>query len=160
MTNMESKKTTEYFHSEIMMDMTWNVDPGNIMSRFFDLLQQERRLYGVKCPECQRVYLPPRPVCGDCWVELNEWIPLENKGRIMAKTACYYTLLNNETGKPRPTPFVLALIQLNGADTTFNHFVETNDPALVEIGKEVEIVFQDNLKGDMRDIRYFRLSGS
>ena len=159
MTILESREMNEYFYSEIMMDMTWNIDPGAVMSRFFELLQQERRLYGVKCPKCGRVYLPPRLVCGDCWVEMSEWVPLANKGRVMAKTACYYTLLNNDTGERRPTPFVLALIQLNGADTTFNHFVETDDPALVEIGKEVEIVFQENLKGEMSDIRHFQLTG-
>ncbi|MCP4757186.1 MAG: Zn-ribbon domain-containing OB-fold protein [Proteobacteria bacterium] len=158
MTISESRVEQEYFYSEIMMDMTWNVEPGAVMNRFFERLQQERRLYGVKCPKCRRVYLPPRLVCGDCWADMNEWVPLENKGRVMAKTACYYTLLNNETGERRQTPFVLALIQLDGADTTFNHFVETDDPELVEIGKEVEIVFQDKLNGDMSDIRYFKLT--
>lgn len=160
MTKSERQEDREYFHSEIIMDMTWNIEPGAVMSRFFEHLQQERRLYGVKCPKCGRVYLPPRLVCGDCWVEMDEWVPLANTGRIMAKSACYYNLLNNETGMRRPTPFVLALIQLHGADTTFNHFIESDDPARVEIGKEVEIVFQEKLQGEMSDIRHFRLTGS
>jgi len=159
MISSESKGTEEYIYSEIMMELTWKVHPSDIMNRFFELLQKEKRLYGIRCPDCRRVYLPPRLVCGNCWTEMNEWVALENKGKILARTTCYYTLINNDTGIRRPTPFVLALIRLNGADTTFNHFVETDDPSLVRLGKEVEIVFVDELKGDMSDIRFFRLSG-
>ncbi len=157
MTIADVTDTKEYLFSEITMDLTWDIHPGAVMNRFFELLQEEKRLYGMYCPECKRVYLPPRPVCGNCWRELTDWVPLKNKGTIVAKTACYYTLLDNSTGIRKPTPFVLALIQLHGADTTFNHFIETDDPSEVEIGKEVEIVFRDKMEGNMEDIRFFRL---
>ena len=114
----------------------------------------------MKCPKCQRVYLPPRPACGNCWVEMDDWVPLENKCKIVAKAICHYTLLDNTTGIRKPTPFVLALIQLYGADTSFNHFVETDDPDLVQLGKEVEIVFREQLQGNMQDILYFKLTGN
>jgi len=157
--NPAQEKSTEYLFSEITMDLTWNTDVGETMTGFFKRLKTERCLYGMRCSECQRVYLPPRPVCGDCWLEMNEWVALGNQGTIVGKTVCHYKILDSLTGEPRKTPFVLGLIQIDGAHTTLNHFVEAPDPALVSIGDRVEIVFRDALQGNVGDIVHFQWLG-
>ncbi len=42
-------------------------------SKFFKETRDNKRLMGIKCPECGTVYIPPRGVCGKCFVEMNEW---------------------------------------------------------------------------------------
>ncbi|MFQ5649559.1 MAG: Zn-ribbon domain-containing OB-fold protein [bacterium] len=148
-----------YLFSEITMDLTWRVDPGQTMTLFFERLRREKTLYGIRCPGCHRVYLPPRPLCGICWLEMNEWVALGRTGTLVAKTVCHYKILNSETGQLRRTPFVLGLIQLDGADTTLNHFVEAESPAQVSIGDRVQIVFRAELQGNIGDIRHFKWLG-
>jgi len=157
--NSGQEKNAEYLCSGITMDLTWNTDVGETMTGFFQRLKSEQRLYGMRCSNCQRVYLPPRPVCGDCWREMNEWVALGSQGTIVGKTVCHYKILDSLTGKPRKTPFVLGLIQIDGAHTTLNHFVETPDPDQVSIGDRAKIVFRDVLQGNVGDIVCFQWLG-
>ncbi|MFQ5606017.1 MAG: Zn-ribbon domain-containing OB-fold protein [bacterium] len=159
MSTKPNSVSNEYLYSEITMDLTWRVEPGQIMATFFERLRREKTLCGIRCPSCKRVYLPPRPLCGNCWGEMNEWVALGHTGTLVAKTVCHYKILNSETGQPRKTPFVLGLIRLDGADTTLNHFIEADDPAQVEIGDRVQIVFRDELQGNIGDIRHFKWLG-
>lgn len=154
--NIEKEKNTEYLCSRITMDLTWNLDVGATMTTFFQRLKTEQRLYGMRCSNCQRVYLPPRPVCGDCWRMMDDWVALGSQGMIVGKTVCHYKILDSLTGKPRKTPFVLGLIKIDGADTTLNHFVKSPDQSRVGIGDRVEIVFRDALQGNVGDILYFQ----
>lgn len=149
----------DYLHSEITLDMSWDIDVGGVMSEFFRRLKAEQRLYGMRCSRCARTYLPPRPVCGDCWQEMGEWVALGRQGTLVAKTVCHYKILDSATGEPRRTPFVLGLIQLDGADTSLNHFVAAPDPGQVRIGDRVEIVFRDALQGNVGDIVHFQWLG-
>lgn len=150
----------DYLFSEITMDLCWKVDVGLVMAGFFKRLKVERRLYGMCCGQCGRVYLPPRPVCGNCWQAMDAWVVLGCQGVVAAKTVCHYKILDSLTGEPRKTPFVLGLIQLDGADTTLNHFIEAPDPAAVRIGDRVEIVLRDTLEGNVGDIVHFKWLGS
>lgn len=150
------KNTNNFLYSEITMALSWEVVPGATMTEFFQKLKNEKTLYGMRCKKCNRVYLPPRPVCGNCFEKMKDWVPMGQQGTIMAKTICNYTILNSVTGEPRKTPFVLGLIRLDGADTTLNHFVETNNPNQVRIGDRVEIVFKGEMTGNIGDILHFR----
>lgn len=149
----------EYLFTDITMDLTWQTDPGRVMNDFFARLKDEAVLYGMKCGCCGHVYLPPRPICGDCWAEMDDMVALGLEGTVVGKTICHYKILNSLTGKPRKTPFVLGLIQLDGADTTLNHFIEAPDPDQVKIGDRVRIVFRDELEGNVGDIVHFKWLG-
>lgn len=159
MSSSMKKNTNNFLYSEITMALTWDVVPGPIMTEFFHKLKDEKILYGMRCKKCRRAYLPPRPVCGDCFAEMKEWVPIGHNGTIMAKTICNYKILNSVTGEPRKTPFVLGLIRLDGTDTTLNHFVETENPTQVKIGDRVEIVFKEEIEGNVGDILHFKWLG-
>lgn len=146
----------EYLHVEINMDLVWQVDIGEVMAGFFQRLKTEQRLYGMRCSHCARTYLPPRPVCGNCWKEMTDWVALGRQGTLVAKTICHYKILDSLTGEPRKTPFVLGLIQLDGADTTLNHFIEAPDPAKVRIGDRVEVILRAPPEGSAGDILHFK----
>lgn len=149
----------EYLFTDITMDLTWEMDAGRVMNVFFARLKDEAVLYGMKCAKCGRVYLPPRLICGDCWVEMDDMVALGLQGTIVGKTVCHYRILDSLSGKPRQTPFVLGLIQLDGADTALNHFIEAPDSDGVMIGDRAEIVFRRELQGNIGDILHFKWLG-
>lgn len=149
-----------YLYAEIGMDLAWQVDIGAVMADFFQRLKDEQTLYGMRCDQCSRTYLPPRLVCGNCWREMRHWVPLGRQGTLVAKTICHYKILDAQAGEPRKTPFVLGLIRLDGADTTLNHFVNAPDPAAVAIGDRVELVLREPTLGSTADMLHFRWLGA
>jgi len=147
----------ELLRVPIAMELEWRYAKGRYFSEFFEALREERRLLGLRCPECERVYLPPRPVCGNCYAELSEWVEVRDTGVIRAYTVVHLPILDPTTGQPRPAPYGMALIQLDGADTTINHYLAETDLSKLRIGRRVQAVWRPERRGNMGDILYFKL---
>ena len=147
----------ELLHVEIPMNLTWRYGTGWYFGHFFRVLKEEGRLVGLRCPICQRVYLPPRPVCGNCHAELSEWVPVADTGTVRAFTVVHLPIVDPATGEPRPTPYGMALIQLDGADTTLNHYLVETDLSKLRIGLRVRAVWREERQGRMSDIRHFEI---
>ena len=46
---------------------------------------------GVKCPECNKVYVPPRQVCEKDFTDIRDnWVELENTGTVTNFTVVRY----------------------------------------------------------------------
>lgn len=151
------KEKEKFLKSVIPMKLTWRFSGGEYFSRFVTSLKEKGEILGTRCRSCNRVYLPPRPVCGNCYVKMEEWHPVGPEGTLMAFTIGYYKLLDPSTGKPRPTPFGIGLIQLDGADTLINHYLEETDINKLSIGQRVEPVWREKREGFLTDILYFRI---
>ncbi len=141
----------------ITMNLTWRYGTGWYFGHFFRVLKEEGRLVGLCCPVCRRVYLPPRPVCGNCHAELSEWVPVADTGTVRAFTVVHLPIVDPVTGKPRPTPYGMALIQLDGADTTLNHYLAEADLSKLRIGARVRAVWREERQGRMSDILHFEI---
>lgn len=138
------------------MNATWRYASGEAMERFADNLKQ-RRIEALKCSECGRRYLPPRPFCGVCRKALTDWVPVDDEGVIEAWTVVYLPIVDNRTGETREGPYGMALIRLDGADTTLNHYLAETDPACLEIGQRVKAVWREELQGAIDDILHFEV---
>lgn len=143
--------------SVITMELSWRYASGAAMERFCAALGQ-RRIEALQCDECGRRYLPPRPLCGDCCVPMSRWVPVQDRGVLEAWTVVHVPMLGGRTGRPRPTPYGMGLIRLEGADTTLNHFLDLHDPAALRIGQRVRAVWRPQLRGAMDDILHFEVS--
>ena len=91
-------------------------------SRFFRGLAQGRIL-GQRCPACTKVYVPPRQVCGPCYTEMTELVPVASEGKIVSFTILRFQFLDPETGEilPRTDADPVqrgAVIKVGGASTT------------------------------------------
>ncbi|MCP5073544.1 MAG: Zn-ribbon domain-containing OB-fold protein [Rhodobacteraceae bacterium] len=138
----------------IEMVQSWRYSSGDSMERFSNGIRH-KRIEAVKCGNCQRRYLPPRPVCGNCHLSLTEWVPVSDVGTLEAWTVVYLPFLDGRTGELRDGPYGMGLIRLDGSDTTLNHFLNQNDPAKLAVGMRVRIVWRDELHGAMDDILHF-----
>lgn len=146
----------------LIMPGAWNLPfrhtAGRFASRFFRELRDNKKIWGVRCPDCRRVLLPPRPLCERCLASIDEWVEVGQQGTLEAFTICYVPFL----GLP-PPPIATIMVRLDGADGCLSHVLGGLDlsdvdkaPELVKIGMRVEAVWRDERKGEISDIEYFR----
>ena len=146
----------------VIMPGAWNLPfrhtAGRFASRFFRELRDNQKIYGVRCPQCRRVLLPPRPMCERCFAPIDEWVEVGHQGTVEAYTVLCVPFM----GLP-PPPLGMAVVKLDGADTGLNHIlggIELSDPdksgEAVKIGMRVEAVWREQRRGEIMDIQYFK----
>ena len=133
----------------------FNYAVGMHGSKFFDALK-EKRILGIRCPECNKVYVPPRRVCGPCYEEMTEFVEVGPQGSIGTFTILRYAFIDPGTGEQKPVPYGYGFIKLDGADTMFQHYIDISKESSLKIGARVEAVFAKPLKGMITDIKHFR----
>ncbi len=110
-----------------------------------------------KCPKCGKVFVHPRRVCGECYVEMKEFVEVGPGGVIGTFTILRYAFIDPETGEQKPVPYGYGFIKLDGADTYLQHYIDLQDEKKVKIGARVEPVFAQEKKGTIKDILYFKV---
>lgn len=140
----------------IQMDITWRYSASEPMARFLTGLR-ERRIEAIRCDGCGRRYLPPRPFCGRCRLRMSDWVPVMDEGTLVAWTVVHLPILDGRTGQPRPSPYGMGLIRLDGADTTLNHYLAPADPAALAVGRRVRARWRAELLGAIDDIECFEV---
>jgi uncharacterized OB-fold protein len=135
------------------IEIPYKYHAGPVATRFYDALEKERRILGLRCPSCRTVYMPPRGTCGRCFCEMDDWVELRPEGEVTSYTVVHY----EEPGlQPMKPPFAYALIKLDGADTAFIHLLGEVDPAAIRIGMRVTAEFAGEKPGNILAIRYFK----
>ena len=140
---------------ETPMPYEWSV--GIHGSRFFQEIKERQRFIGIRCLKCNKVYVPPRRICAPCFIEMDELVPLTDRGTLRAFSVVNYPFLDPDTGAQRPIPYTYGYIQMDGADSIFSHIINETDVNKIEVGIKVKAVFKakDEMRGHMSDIRYF-----
>ena len=128
---------------------------GAVGSRFLTQLRDKKKILGTRCPTCNRVYVPARSICKDCFGQLTQWVEVSDKGTLLTYTIC------NELNSMQPaeTPLAYGIVQLDGADTGFVHMLGEVEPEQLRIGMRVQAVFKDEREASILDIRYFKPLG-
>ncbi|MCP4417634.1 MAG: hypothetical protein GY805_13510 [Chloroflexi bacterium] len=111
---------------------------GEAASRFLVALRDERKIYGTRCPQCQRVLVPARSFCPRCCVETAVWLEVGSTGTLIAFAP----------------PF--GLIRLDKADTNLVHRLDMTNTFIWQAGLRVEAVFATERVGNINDIAHFR----
>ena len=132
------------------MKLEFDYAMGAHAERFFHALRDHARILGVKC------YVPPRPVCGICFVETRDWGEVSDEGTLVGCTVVDLPFIDPMTGERRPVPYGFAIIRLDGADTAMYHFLEETDPKRMYVGQRVKAVFREQRTGSLQDILHFR----
>lgn len=158
---MEEKKKPELLtiHSPEAAEQPFEYSVGVYGSRFLRELNQNEKFVGVRCPECKRVYIPPREVCSRCFCRMSEPVEVGPQGEIISYTILRFPFVDPETGDWKPVPFGYAFIKLDGASTCFQHYFTVSDESRIKVGARLEPVFKDKSerKGTVLDILHFQL---
>lgn len=124
---------------ELHWEQTYRHSLGKY-SRFF-LEMENRRFFATRCPACARVWAPPRPVCPDD-LTITEWVELSGRGRLASFSVLHYAPAS--APPTLATPYVLAYVHLDGADTLFAHLLQNyGSLSEVYIGLPVKVVYND-----------------
>jgi len=120
-------------------DFGWHLGP--YWSMFFSEMRDNARIMGIKCPECETVFIPPRAVCGRCYVELNDWVEVGDSGKLEGFTIVRFPYIDANNGGYREVPFTSIWITLDGADTRMMHFCRELDEKNLEVGMRMKAVW-------------------
>jgi len=152
---MEKKDYLTISSGDQAQPFNWSV--GRYGSKFLTELRDHKKILGIKCPSCKRVFVPPRRVCGRCFAEMSDFVELPPRGTLTAFTVLMFSFVDPDTGQARPVPYGYGYVQFDGADNTFPHFLEETDWKKVRIGQRLETVFEEKRRGHLLDIKHFRL---
>jgi uncharacterized protein len=115
-------------------------------------LRDEQKIYGVRHPKTGKVYVPPRQVDERDFTDLTgDWVEVGPEGTVTGFTVVRYP----EPYQPLPVPFGLALIRLEGADTSLTHVVREEDLDRLTVGARVRAKFADKRTASILDIGWF-----
>jgi uncharacterized OB-fold protein len=98
----------------------------------------EGKLTGQRCPECGKVYVPPRGACPTDGVPTTTEVELPDVGTVT--TFCIVNVPFQ--GQRIPSPYVAASVLLDGADIAFQHLILGCEPSDVRMGMRVRAVWR------------------
>ncbi len=123
-------------------------------SAYFLGLRDEAKIYGIKCPQCGTVRVPPFALmCPDCDFAQMESVEMPDRGVMNSTPPITYfahSLFQSWV------PFGRGRVVLDGADTALPIHVYTTQgvltPFIFEKGTPVKVVFRDERQGKPTDI--------
>ena len=123
-------------------------------SKYFLGLRDEKKIYGIKCPECGTVRVPPFALmCPDCDFAEMEYVEMGDRGVMNSTPPITYfahSLFQSWV------PFGRGRVLLEGADTALPIHVYTTKgvltPFIFRKGTEVKVVFRDERIGKPTDV--------
>jgi uncharacterized OB-fold protein len=133
--------------------LEYSYTPGRASQRFLRAIAQGR-LMGQRCPECRKVYVPPRGSCPRCGVATREEVAVSDKGTVT--TFCIVRVPS--AAIQIDLPYAAAQILLDGADIPFGALLQECRPDDLRMGMRVQAVWvpEAELGPTFESIRYFR----
>ena len=148
----EGFDTTHCFMVEGKLALPYSYFAGRVGSKFLTTIRDEQKILGIRCSKCKKVFVPPRQTCDVCLEDIRDnWVDVQNRGEVTNFTVVRY----NDRHLPRKAPYVLAMIRLDGADTSLVHIVEGVDVDKTKVGMKVRAVFAKETTGTLLDIDHF-----
>ena len=112
--------------------------PGTAQSRFLTGLARQR-LLAERCPECTRVYIPPRGVCPTCGQATTDRLELPPTGTIT--TFCIVNIAAR--GLDVEVPYCYAYVLLDGAHVGLHARIGGLPHERVHVGLRVGVVWRE-----------------
>src|SRR2546428_828260 len=149
-----SQKITSYPGHEITpdtlkegkyLDITQKVEPryswaaGVAISRFLAELK-EARIIARKCNKCERVLVPPRMYCEQCYRPTDSWVYVKDTGIVNT-----YSISHVGTDARRlKAPLLVAVVDIDGASPGMGilHTLGDEELSHVSIGRRVQAVWK------------------
>ncbi len=159
--NFAPSEYREYFEVDQHITASSRYYAGKVGSRFFIALRDEKKILGIRCRTCNRVYFPPRNTCGRCFSQLSEDDMLEIglNGTLETFTRIDYevvSVLARDHESNQPAPVFYGIIKLDGADTGMAHLIGEVEFKNLKIGMRMQPVFADSPEANILAIRYFK----
>lgn len=149
------------------VSLPYRYSAGRYGSRFLEALK-DKKILASRCGSatssatggsgggCGLVLVPPRIVCARCFKKMEEFVDLPPTGVLTSYTQVTFSFIDPYTGETRPIPYCYGMIRFDGADNTFQFFLEETDIRKIHMGLRLRAVFRKKREGTIRDILFFR----
>ncbi len=151
---MEAEKL-EFFNPKVPLDFQYNNRVGIGIERYLRGLG-ERKILGSKCPQCGKVAVPPRTVCGKCSATMGEFVEVSQEGTLENFTVGHVQLVKGQRLEKAESPYVVGLVRLDGVDSLLLARISGVDPSDLKVGMRVKAVWRDEVQGDYADLDHFQ----
>jgi uncharacterized protein len=120
------------------MRLEYRYTPGKAASTFLRGTQ-ERRLIGLRCSSCHKVYLPPRGACSMCGADFSEEVEVAQSA-----TVATFAIVNvNFASREVDLPYAAVEVRFDGADTTAQFLIQGVTTDQVRMGMRVRAVWRE-----------------
>lgn len=136
--------------------LEYTVTAGRHLSAYLRAIAG-KRIVGGRCPQCRKVYLPPRGACPTCGVPAVEETEVAHSGTVT--TFCVIRIPFDAA--PFPPPYIAVAILLDGADMPMFHLLRGIPPDEARMGMRVRAVWvsDEELAPTLSSIRWFEPTG-
>lgn len=127
---------------------------GIAYGRYLDELKKGR-IIGRRCSRCERILVPPRMFCEQCFVATDEWVYLKDTGTVNTFSLSYLDADANRIKEP----ILVAVIDIDGASPGVGilHLLGNVDPEKIDVGMKVKAVWKppEEREGSVTDILFW-----
>jgi uncharacterized OB-fold protein len=152
--NTKELARRKIFTTSYAPKLRYRWDTGEAIGRYLQELRHGR-LIARRCDGCQRIMIPPRMFCERCFRPTDEWVYLNDRGRILTFSLCYVTWDVRRLKQPQ----IPAVIEIDGASPGMGilHVVKRVPPKQVRVGMPVRAVWRtpSQRRGSVTDIAYW-----
>ena len=149
----DAQAGAELLHAPLTIEYGFMRTTGPVIGAFLTGLR-ERRVFGIKGAD-GRVVCPPVEYDPSTGAPLVDLVEVGTDGTITT----WSWVAEPRAEQLLDEPYALALIQLDGADTSMLHAVAAPGPDAVSTGARVRIRWADETVGNITDIAAFDLIG-
>jgi uncharacterized OB-fold protein len=97
----------------------------------------EKKLMAAKCKKCGSMYVPPRPMCANCFSKELDWIEVKPKGKLVT-----YTIIHVAPEQFQSiAPYAYGIIELQNG-LRLPGIIRNIDPEKLKIGIELAVDFE------------------
>lgn len=103
----------------------------------------EEKLMGSRCKKCGKLFVPPRPICTECFSMDMEWAQVKGRGKLSAFSVIFVPPKSLvEEGHDRKNPYCVGVVELEegprvvarieGFDNTKPESIKVGTPLTVD----------------------------
>jgi uncharacterized OB-fold protein len=124
---------------------------GSFTKVDFDNFLSEGKLMGSMCSSCGAEFLPPRPMCPECFSGEMEWVEMDGSGELAAYTVVHIaSTAMIEAGYGRENAHCSGLVRLGNGQVISAQIlgVDPAHPEEVQIGNNVKLEIVERGDGE------------
>jgi uncharacterized OB-fold protein len=144
-----TRESADVLRAGFELGFTYTRSVGPVIGAFLTGLR-DGKIVGIKGAE-GKIICPPTEYDPQTAEELTEMVDLPSTGTV--KTWSWVKQPRAKHGLQKP--FAWALVQIDGADTSLLHMVDTGDEKAMKSGMRVKVRWADERKGFITDIACF-----
>jgi uncharacterized OB-fold protein len=114
----------------------------------------EKKLMASICKTCGAKYLPPKPLCTNCYGEVMAWSEVEGVGELKAFTTIHIApTAMLDAGYGREHPYCTGIVKLSDDLSISAQItgVDPSQPESIKIGTPMEVEFLERGDGDTKE---------